>query len=77
MTDFDKLIQKLDEKLIQTDCPVEMANIYHQAGVLFSDNEEIDEACFFMTQAFILASHYNQKSIVQSSREFLQQHNRI
>ncbi len=77
MSDFDNLIQALDEKLAQTDNPIEMANIYHQAGILFADNEEVDEACFFMTQAFVLASHYNEKTIVQSSREFLRQYNRI
>ena len=77
MSDLDGLIQALDDKLVVTDDPLEMAEIYHQAGILFSQHEEIDEACFFMTQAYIIASEHGEESIVQETREFLKQHHRI
>ena len=77
MPEIHVMIQELDDKLAATDDPIVMANIYYNAGLLFEQNEEIDEACFFMTQAFVFASHYGEKSIIESTRIFLQKHDRI
>lgn len=77
MPEIQAMIQELDDKLATTDDPIVMANIYYDAGLLFEQNEEIDEACFFMTQAFVFASHYGEESITKSARHFLQTHNRI
>jgi len=77
MAEIESLLQALDNKLLATDDPIEMANIYYDAGLLFEKKKEIDEACFFITQAYIFASHNGQTSLVQSTREFLQTHKRI
>ena len=77
MSDIQVLIQELDDKLAATDDPIVMANIYYEAGLLFEQNEDIDEACFFITQAFIFASHYGEETITKTAREFLLAHDRI
>ncbi len=77
MPEIATLIQALDDKLTATDEPIEMAKIYYDAGLLFEQNGETDEACFFMTQAYVFASQYGEKMLVESSGEFLRRYNRI
>ena len=47
-------IEALDRQLSETDDPLEKARIYLRAGQIYAEFSDIDEACFFMTQAFIL-----------------------
>ena len=72
-----KQIEALDRQLSKTDNPVERARIYLRAGQLYSESAEIDEACFFMTQAFVFAVHHGDKIIEQEARQFLMENDRI
>ena len=72
-----KLLEQLDRQLVETDDLAEKARIYMHAGQIYSESAEIDEACFFMTQAFVLAAHHGDKAIEQQARQFLLDHNRI
>ncbi len=73
----DSLIKALDRQLTETDDPFEKANIYFRAAEIYSESSEIDEACFFMTQAFILAAHNGDNSMEEQARRFLKKNERI
>ena len=70
-------IEKLDRQLSETDDPIEKARIYLRAGQVFFESSDMDEACFFMTQAFVFAAHNGEKLIENTARQFLAEHNRI
>ena len=74
---LENQIKALDRQLSQTDDPLARARIYLQAAKLYSASEEIDEACFFMTQAFIFAVDTGDKKIEQEARRFLKENGRI
>lgn len=72
-----KQIEALDLQLSRTEDPLGKARIYLQAAQLFSESKEIDEACFFMTQALVFAAQHGDRSIEQQARQFLKKNGRI
>lgn len=70
-------IDALDRRLANTDDPVEKARIYLRAGKIHSEYGEVEEACFFMTQAFVFAADHGDKTVELQARRYLQIHDRI
>lgn len=70
-------IKALDHRLVHAEEPAEKARIYLQAAEIYSESSNLDEACFFMTQAFVIAAHNGEKVIEKKARQFLDRFDRI
>ena len=70
-------LNQLDRQLLQTDDPLVIADIYYKAGEVHAALDDVEQACFFMTQAFVFAIHHGDKIIASNAKKFLTSHNRI